>query len=139
MGDACDCESVLVVLHIKDQEDNIELMREARSAYCPYSRFRVGAAVLCTDGSIVRGCKIENASYGLTICAERTAIFSAVAQCKTPVACIASAYTDPDTLKIPCGACRQVIAEFLLDDALVHVAGVGTMTVGELLPRAFRL
>lgn len=99
---------------------NTALKREAqaaaRNAYCPYSNFRVGAAVLCEDGTIVRGCNVENASYGLTICAERNALFAAVALGKKPVElavdCMDSAPSDPDILKTPCGACRQVMAEF---------------------------
>ena len=121
----------------------IAARKAAQMAYCPYSHFHVGAAVYCDDGTIVQGCNVENASYGLTICAERTAIFSAIAQGKKPVeiavSCIDSTEEMPDTLKTPCGACRQVIAEFLPDQACVHIDGVGTMTVGELLPIAFRL
>lgn len=86
--------------------------REAsESAYCPYSRFRVGAAVLTDDGLIVRGCNVENASYGLTICAERNAIFQAVAAGKRVVIAIV-VFTPTDRPTAPCGACRQVIFEF---------------------------
>lgn len=86
--------------------------REASErAYCPYSRFRVGAAVLTDDGSIWSGCNVENASYGLTICAERNAIFQAVAAGKRAVVAIV-VFTPTDRPTAPCGACRQVIFEF---------------------------
>lgn len=82
-------------------------------AYAPYSNYLVGAAVLCDDGSIATGCNVENASYGLTNCAERTAIFSAVASGgkKLKLACVV-VYTPTKTATAPCGACRQVIYEF---------------------------
>ena len=81
------------------------------AAYCPYSNFAVGAAVLCGDGAIVKGCNVENASYGLTICAERTAVFSAVASGRIDIVAIALV-TSSATIARPCGGCRQVIAEF---------------------------
>ena len=115
----------------------------AANAHCPYSKFHVGAAVQCEDGSVVVGCNVENASYGLTICAERNAIFAAIAQGKRPakiaVTCPDAAAEDPKQYKMPCGACRQVIAEFLSDDAIVLVDGVGRFTLESLLPSAFRI
>jgi cytidine deaminase len=125
---------------------NEELVKSARKAaeraYCPYSNFRVGAAVMCTDGTAVLGCNVENASYGLTICAERSALFSAIAQRKTPkaiaIACPGAKDAD-NQYKMPCGACRQVMIELLPEDALVLIASVGAYSTSELLPEAFKL
>src|SRR5471032_1484186 len=83
----------------------------ARAAHAPYSKFPVGAAVLAGSGKIYPGCNVENASYGLTNCAERTAIFSAVAAGERVIRCIA-VFTPTQTPAAPCGACRQVIREF---------------------------
>ena len=86
--------------------------REAAGrAYAPYSKFKVGAAVLTESGRIFSGCNVENASYGLCNCAERTAIFSAVAAGERKFKCVA-VYTPTRTATAPCGACRQVIFEF---------------------------
>lgn len=123
------------------------LLRAARQArkraYCPYSRFRVGAAIQAEDGRIFHGCNIENASYGLTICAERVTVFNAVSAgarelVKVAVSCGSSAGTAPEFL-MPCGACRQVLSEFLSADAEVVVDGVGVFTLAALLPTPFRL
>ena len=85
---------------------------EAReNAYCPYSHFAVGAALLCEDGTIYEGCNIENASYGLTNCAERTAIFKAVSEGHTTFKALA-VVADTEGPCAPCGACRQVMGEF---------------------------
>ena len=95
----------------------IEAAFEARrNAYAPYSHYRVGAALLCKDGTIVKGCNVENASYGLSNCAERTAVFKAVSEGKTRFEAIAVA-GGPDDMQskdyaYPCGACRQVLREF---------------------------
>jgi cytidine deaminase len=83
----------------------------AGRAYAPYSKFRVGAAVLTDSGKIYAGCNVENASYGLCNCAERTALFSAVAAGDRKFKCIV-VYTPTKTATAPCGACRQVIYEF---------------------------
>ncbi|HXR56524.1 MAG TPA: cytidine deaminase, partial [Casimicrobiaceae bacterium] len=91
------------------------LERAARAAcaraYCPYSRFPVGCAVMTGDGAIASGCNVENASYGLTSCAERNAIFRAVADGATSIVAV-MLYTPTPAPVTPCGACRQVIAEF---------------------------
>lgn len=112
----------------------------AQRAYAPYSRFPVGAAVLTEDGAIVSGCNIENASYGLTVCAERVAIFAAVAAGHTAIRAIAVAA--PKALgTTPCGACRQVINEFKppagLPVILQGADGPETVSFDALLPRAF--
>jgi cytidine deaminase len=83
----------------------------SKRAYAPYSGFRVGAAVLGASGRIYAGCNIENASYGLSNCAERTAIFSAIAAGEKQLKCVV-VYTPTKTATAPCGACRQVIHEF---------------------------
>ena len=92
--------------------------RAALKAHAPYSHFRVGAAVRCSNGEIVEGCNVENASYGLSICAERVALFSAVARGLQPkelaVSCLDAPSDGPDGLRMPCGACRQVMLELML-------------------------
>ncbi len=110
-------------------------------AHAPYSNYRVGAALLCADGTVFEGCNIENASYGLTNCAERTAIFSAIAAGKTKFSAMAIAASG-ESAPFPCGACRQVLAEFCEPDFPIHIAqgeGHETTTLGELLPHAFNL
>lgn len=124
------------------QADYTELIKAARTAreaaYAPYSKFAVGAAVLGGNGQIYSGCNIENASYGLTNCAERTAIFKAVSDGQRKFQAIAII---ADTKKpcAPCGACRQVIAEFSIPVILLaNIAGEELLlTLPELLPYAF--
>lgn len=111
----------------------------AHRAYAPYSRFSVGAALLGKDGKIYSGCNVENASYGLTICAERVAIGTAIAHGCREFSQIVI-YTDTPSPTPPCGACRQVLNEFSpnLEVVLVNPQGiVGRLTLGELLPLAF--
>ena len=96
-----------------------QAMDAAKNAYAPYSHFRVGAALLLDDGSVVTGVNVENRSYGLTNCAERTALFSAVAMGKRNFTAIAIATPDADYPVGPCGACRQVISEFMKPEAPV--------------------
>jgi cytidine deaminase len=114
----------------------------ARFAAAPYSRFPVGAAVDGSDGKVYRGCNIESASYGLTVCAERVAIFSTIASGARPerlaVTCVNADPNDPTSLT-PCGACRQVMLDQMGPDAEVLIDGVGRFTVGDLLPHGFRL
>jgi cytidine deaminase len=115
----------------------------ARLAHCPYSRFHVGAAVLA-GGKLFTGCNVENASYGLTVCAERVAIFSAVAAGERRLEAIAVACPDappdsPPPYRMPCGACRQVMAEFAGEDLPVFIHGVGKLRLRDLLPNAFVL
>ncbi|MCX7787037.1 MAG: cytidine deaminase [Spirochaetes bacterium] len=102
----------------------IEAARKAAElAYAPYSHFRVGAALLCKDGSIVTGINIENRSFGLTVCAERVAIFSALSQGKQKFTALAIVCLDADYPVSPCGACRQVISEFVPKDFPIVFAG----------------
>jgi len=112
-----------------------------RHAYAPYSKFRVGAALLTVDGKTFTGCNVENASYGLTICAERIAVTNAVSTGYRKFQAIA--IVAPCALPTPCGACRQVLAEF--SDMLVVCADSRRLATGqiyqlaELLPAAFHL
>jgi homotetrameric cytidine deaminase len=115
----------------------------AENAYAPYSKFRVGSALLLTNGGVVTGTNVENASYGLTICAERSALVSAVSQFGPGVRVAAVAVTNLNgAASPPCGACRQVLAEFVLPDAPVifpAAGGMRTMAFSELMPEAFDL
>ncbi len=120
------------------QELIVKAREVAERAYAPYSHFRVGAAVQDAGGSIFVGCNVENASYGLTVCAERNAIFAAVAAgAARPFSALA--VTCPDGTCSPCGACRQVMAEHLRADAPVYVDREGEFTVAQLLPYGFTL
>jgi cytidine deaminase len=115
----------------------------ARSAYCPYSNFHVGAAVLM-DGRLFSGCNVENASYGLTICAERVAVFAGAAAGArriqaVAVACVDAPANSPPGERMPCGACRQVLAEFGDPDTPVLIDQVGEMRLADLLPSPFVL
>ncbi len=118
----------------------IAAAREAQqAAHAPYSNFHVGAALLTEDGAVVTGCNVENASYGLTICAERNAIGRLVVERrKKPVVCVVVGPTaGPLT---PCGACRQVLNEFNPDMSVICVGGDGsraTLKASELLPFSF--
>ncbi len=120
-----------------------EAREVAEKAYAPYSKFQVGAALLLSNGQVVTGANVENASYGLTICAERSALVSAVSQFGPGVRVAAVAVTNlNDAPSPPCGACRQVLAEFVLPDAPVvfpAADGMRTMAFGELMPVVFGL
>ena len=129
---------------MRNADDLLEAAREAANKpHCPYSNFHVGAAVRCTDGTIVSGCNVENASYGLTICAERVALFNCVAQGLQPlelaVSCVDAQNNASLSSRMPCGACRQVMQELLPDNAIVYIDGIGTKPLTELLPDAFSL
>jgi len=118
-----------------------ERARVAREkAYTPYSHFAVGAALLADNGQIYDGCNIENASFGLTNCAERTAVFRMVADGARRLLAIAVVADAPRAIS-PCGACRQVLSEFAQADTPVVLANLQgdekTCTLGELLPYAF--
>ena len=121
-----------------DYEDLIAKAMEARrKAYAPYSHFAVGAALLTKSGRVYTACNVENASYGLSICAERAAVFKAVSEGERDFEAIAVVTVNGVT---PCGACRQVLIEFG-EDIQVIVAGEGgeyrVFTLQELLPEAF--
>ncbi|MEE0408583.1 MAG: cytidine deaminase [Oscillospiraceae bacterium] len=108
-------------------------------AYVPYSHFPVGAALLCKDGTVFTGCNIENAAYGDTICAERTAIFKAVSEGHRDFAAIAIAGRSDDYC-VPCGSCRQVMMEFAPDLTVICLNKNGEsrkFTLQELLPYGF--
>jgi cytidine deaminase len=113
-----------------------------KHAHAPYSKFRVGAAILLSNGKIFSGCNVENASYGMTNCAERTAIFSAVAQLGPKIEIKAVAVVNDQGVPCsPCGACRQVIYEFG-PEAIVFFQGKQgpkQAHISELLPDGFRL
>jgi len=119
-----------------------ELKRHAREAaahaYAPYSRFPVGAAVLCDDTAVHSGANVENVSYGLSICAERNAIFSAVAHGAGRIDAVVL-YTPTQAITTPCGACLQVIAEFGADALIVCCSDGGEKryALKDLLPAAF--
>jgi cytidine deaminase len=110
-------------------------------AYSPYSHFRVGAAVMTVNGAVASGCNVENASYGLTMCAERNAVFRAIADGAAAIVAVAL-YTPTAQPVTPCGACRQVIAEFGRDARIRAYCDGPEMvefTMEALLPAAFAL
>ena len=110
----------------------------AEQAYVPYSKFRVGAALLCEDGRIFLGCNVENRSFGLTICAERTVVTKAVSEGCRSFQALAIATPDSKTPVGPCGACRQVLSEFMPAEAPVRFGGASVervdATIGQLIP-----
>lgn len=121
----------------------LKLASEAATcAYAPYSKFRVGACVLYEDGSVYTGCNVENASYGLSLCAERNAISTAVADSKHGgIAVVAIVSLDADECS-PCGACRQWIAEFSKNAKIILMDKTGKAveySIQELLPNSFTL
>ncbi len=125
-------------------EKLVELAKEAMThAYAPYSGFKVGAALLCADGTVYQGCNMENASYTPTVCAERTAFFKAVYDGKRDFVAIAVCGGKDGVIAgafPPCGVCRQVMREFCEDDFtlyLVNESGFDTLTLDQILPYSF--
>lgn len=131
-------------MKVFEKDIMVQLIAAAKSAYnlayAPYSNFHVGSAALTMSGNIVKGCNVENASYGLTVCAERNCISNGVINGETGFQVIVI-YTEQAKLTPPCGACRQVIAEFFEQSAPViavnHLNEQKTWTVKQLLPDAF--
>lgn len=127
-------------------EELIQLAKEARQhSYCPYSGFSVGAALLCKDGKVYQGCNIENASFGPTVCGERSAFFKAVYDGEREFEAIAvvggKAGEEISGLFPPCGVCRQVMREFCGLDFKLYMGkennGYEVKTLGEMLPLSF--
>jgi cytidine deaminase len=125
--------------------ENDELIEAAKAAcgraYAPYSNFRVGAALVLDDGKIITGCNVENASYGLTICAERAAVFTAIAAGAKAISRVAVAVespTDDVASLMPCGACLQVLSEFMPPDGKILIAGNGEFALKDLFLIASR-
>lgn len=119
----------------------VRTAKEARlKAYNPYSNFAVGAAVLASDGTLYGGCNIENASYGLSCCAERVAIFKAVSDSKRQFDAIA-VITDTEEPSVPCGACLQVMTEFKIPEVIMaNLKGdVKTLKLKDLVPYSFTM
>ena len=136
-------KSAVKALSAKERQILLQHARKAmKQAHAPYSNFRVGAALLTTKGQVFSGCNVENASYGMTNCAERTAIFTAVAQLGSKMEIRAVAVTNAQSVPCsPCGACRQVIYEFGPDATVVFQTAKGWKErhITELLPEGFRL
>ena len=132
-------------ISIAEQQRLRELAQTAAAnSYSPYSHFRVGAALLLTNGSIVTGCNVENCSYRLTSCAEQVAIARAVSEHGPNIRLRAVAVANlNDAASMPCGACRQTLSEFGDDDTLILYPGENGAdqftTLGALLPHAFRM
>ena len=125
-------------------EKLIELAKEAMThSYSPYSGYKVGAALLCADGTVYQGCNMENASFSPTVCAERTAFFKAVYDGHRDFAAIAVCGGKDGVIEgqfPPCGVCRQVMREFCGDDFTVYLVnqdGFDTVTLADLLPYSF--
>ncbi len=122
-----------------DQELIDAAKRVRENSYAPFSKFKVGAALETDDGEIVVGSNVESASYGLTVCAERVAVWNAISQGKRKITKIA-VVTDTDDLTPPCGVCRQIIWEFGGDIPVIFAnlnGKVETVEMHDLLPRAF--
>lgn len=124
------------------ERELIEISEYAQKySYSPYSKFRVGAALLCSDGTVFTGCNIENSTFGATNCAERTAVFKAISEGHSDFEAIAITSSGGE-LTYPCGICRQVLSEFapeikiILSDADKKIS---TFTLNELLPYSFKL
>lgn len=131
---------------MKTDLEQLEMLREqarqaSENAYVPYSNFAVGAAILMHNGDVISGCNVENISYGLANCAERTALFRAIAEGYQAIDIAAVVvYTPGPKAYAPCGACRQVLAEFLSPETLITSTSEQELqhwTMAELLPDAF--
>jgi cytidine deaminase len=125
-----------------DHHELLEYARDARAqGYTPYSGFRVGAAVRTDDGSVYRGVNVENASYGLTICAERSAVFSAITAGHRRLRALAVATGSPEDVNgsVPCEACLQVLSEFMDPDGAIILGSGEIMALRDLLPRPFKI
>ncbi|MCF7793996.1 MAG: cytidine deaminase [Candidatus Cloacimonetes bacterium] len=123
------------------KKELIEIAKKAsEKAYAPYSKYKVGAALKTKSGKIFSGCNVENSSYGLTNCAERTAVFKAVSEGETEFDEIVI-FTDSEKLPTPCGACRQVLSEFSSDLKIKMISNCEEKqaTIAELLPLGFKL
>ena len=128
-----------------DKKDLFIIAKEAmKNSYAPYSNYNVGAALICKNGNVYKGCNIENASYSLTNCAERTALFSAIANGEKEFAaiCIVGGKNgEISDYAMPCGACRQALAEFCNEDFKVYIGidedNIKEYTLNELLPYSF--
>ena len=137
-------KEILALLGLEAFEGEGELLEAARrameNAYAPYSGIRVGAAVRTASGAVFTGCNVENASYGLTLCAERAAVAAAVTAGHRDMVVIAVA-SDTEKVSSPCGACRQTLHEFNPDMLVIHAGPAGThrYRLRELLPEAFSL
>jgi len=128
----------------KTQALIVAAQQAATRAYCPYSHYRVGAALLGSDGKVYTGCNVENVSYGLTLCAERSAVFNAVGAGVQDFQALVLVAGTVAASATPCGACRQVLAEFCRPGLLVVCATLdGSITLrttlGELLPNSFSM
>jgi len=125
-----------------DKQKLVEAAKKVvANAYAPYSGVRVGAALLDSDGEIFVGCNVENASYGLTVCAERICVFNAVSHGSTRFVALC-VVIEGKIKPVPCGACRQVLAEFVEDLEVIGINSVGETlhtSLRELLPESFRL
>lgn len=133
------------MMDTKTAQELVSKAIEAREkAYAPYSKFRVGAAILTKDGNVFPGCNVENASYGATICAERVAVANMVSSGHTDPVAIAICYNETE-FALPCGICRQVLSEFAneKEDLIVLMAKTDgsyqETTLSTLLPGAFKL
>ncbi|MGI6192267.1 MAG: cytidine deaminase [Christensenellales bacterium] len=128
-------------MHEIEIKNMIRMANDARDrAYAPYSNYKVGACLKGESGAFYLGCNVENAAYGPTNCAERTAVFKAISECERRFTAIAITSTG-ETLPVPCGICRQVLVEFCRPDMEVVCANkfgeYKVFTLGELLPNAF--
>ncbi len=118
--------------------------KAAEKAYSPYSEYKVGAALLCADGTVFTGCNVENSSYGMTVCAERIAVFSAITDGHRDFVALAVVAIG-EHMPYPCGACRQVLNEFCREEFSVYIAKADALddyeviSLAELLPHGFHL